>query len=292
MFLTFGNTTFEGIRLPRSWEGSYETNYSDIAIIGSKPVVQGTGEKLDEYDIEIFFHTDFCDPRAEFDALQDMRRRGVINEMIDGTGRSFGRFVITSLSVSNIMNTDDGYPIAISVALHLLEYNGNTIIIPEGEALTDEFPDSTYVAIIGGDFAYKRQIKPLPVKMSAPMQINADIVNATKKATSIKDKISSAVSFTQGMYSKISKVADEARQEFDKINEQLEKTKKIIFRAKDLKNSITMVTSALQDIKSAAEIRNFDDLLAANNFLSQSMYYLDKSKAPLAAFIGSREGGN
>lgn len=283
MFLTFGNTTFEGIRLPRSWEGSYETNYSDIAIIGSKPVVQGTGEKLDEYDIEIFFHTDFCDPRAEFDALQDMRRRGVINEMIDGTGRSFGRFVITSLSVSNIMNTDDGYPIAISVALHLLEYNGNAITTPEGEALTGE------VVITG---TYKRQIKPLPVKMSAPMQINADIVNATKKATSIKDKISSAVSFTQGMYSKISKVADEAKQEFDKINEQVEKTKKIIFRAKDLKNSITMVGSALQDIKSAAEIRNFDDLLAANNFLSQSMYYLDKSKAPLAAFIGSREGGN
>ena len=51
MFLTFANITFQGIKLPQSWDGSFETNYGQIPIIGSKPVVQGTGEKLDEYDI-------------------------------------------------------------------------------------------------------------------------------------------------------------------------------------------------------------------------------------------------
>ncbi|MDR2001405.1 MAG: phage tail protein [Prevotella sp.] len=282
MFLTFGSILFQGVKLPQKWEGTHETEYSNIDIIGKKPVVQGIGEKLDEYDIDIFLHSDFCDPRTEFEALQDIRKRGVINELVDGTGHSFGRFVITSLGVSNIINSDDGYPIAISVALHLLEYNGAGVSSPDAEAIRDEVSWNLY----------EPGASRVPVKMSAPMRINADIKNATQKASSIRDKINVAVSFTQGMYNKIAKTADEVKQEFDKVNAQVEKTKKLIYRAKDLKNSITMVNSALQDIKSAAEIRNFDDLLAANNFLSQSMYYLDKSKAPVVAFLASRESGN
>jgi len=38
-------------------------------------------------------------------------------------------------------------------------------------------------------------------------------------------------------------------------------------------------------------VKNPNDLLTANNKLTDSLYYMNKSYAPVAAFLGSREGG-
>ena len=93
------------------------------------------------------------------------------------------------------------------------------------------------------------------------------------------------------MYTKIAATADSAKSSFMQANTKVEATKKIAFRAINLSNSITMVNSALDDIKAAAAVKNPNDLLTANNKLTDSLYYMNKSYAPVAAFIGSREGG-
>jgi phage protein U len=141
MFLTFGNITFQGIKLPQTFESSFETNYGQIPIIASKPVVQGTGEKLDEHDLTAYFHIDFCTPRTEVNVLQTMRKAGTVSYLVDGTGKNYGRFVITTLQESKVTCLNDGYETSITIQIHLLEYNTNASMIKQtGSALVSQNP--------------------------------------------------------------------------------------------------------------------------------------------------------
>ena len=277
MFLTFANITFQGIKLPQSWDGSFETNYGQIPIIGSKPVVQGTGEKLDEYDITALFHIEFCTPRTEMDALQTMRKAGTVDYLVDGTGRNYGKFVITTLLESKVVCLDNGYPTAITCQIHLLEYNTNASFIKQtGTALTSQSPVP---------------VAAIPLKQSTGLSIAESVKSGQVSSAKLQASIAANPTPSDGMYTKIASSADTAKSAFIKANTKIETTKKIALRATNLKNSITMVNSALDDVKSAATVKNPNDLLTANNKLTDSLYYMNKSYAPVAAFLGSREGG-
>ena len=277
MFLTFANITFQGIKLPQSWDGSFETNYGQIPIIGSKPVVQGTGEKLDEYDITALFHIEFCTPRAEMHALQKVRKGGIVDYLVDGTGKNYGKFVITTLSESKVVCLDNGYPTAITCQIHLLEYNTNASFIKQtGSALVSQSPVP---------------IAAIPLKQSTGLSIAESVKSGQISSARLQASIAANPAPSNGMYTKIAATADSAKSSFMQANTKVEATKKIAFRAINLSNSITMVNSALDDIKAAAAVKNPNDLLTANNKLTDSLYYMNKSYAPVAAFIGSREGG-
>ncbi|MDP4201434.1 MAG: phage tail protein [Bacteroidota bacterium] len=277
MFLTFGNITFQGIKLPTSFESSFETIYGQIPIIGTKPVVQGIGEKLDEHDITAYFHTDFCTPRTEVNAMQAMRKSGTVAYLVDGTGKNYGRFVITTLQESKVVCLDNGYETAITVQIHLLEYNTNASVFKQkGSALASQNPV---------------KVTPIALKASVGALINADVLSATQASATLQNHITESSTPSAGKYQQIVSVVTSAKASITSANAKVEATKKVVFRAMNLRNSFTMVNSALDDVKAAATIKNYNDLLTANNKLTDSLYYMNKSYAPVAAFIGSREGG-
>lgn len=277
MFLTFGNITFQGIKLPQAFDGSFETMYGQIPIIGGKPVVQGTGEKLYEYDLTIYFHSDFCTPRAEMNSLHSMRIAGTVAYVVDGTGKNYGRFVITTIQESKVTCLDNGYETAITAVIHLLEYNTNSSISKQtGSALSSQNPVS---------------VSPITPKQSVGMAINADLLSGRQASAKLQSHITNSVTPSTGRYQQITSLATSAKAYFTAANKKVEATKKIVYRAINLKNSITNINSALDDINSAATVKNYSELLTANTKLTDAFYYLNKSQAPVAAFIGSREGG-
>lgn len=273
MFLQLGDYIFEGIKLPQSWAGSFATNYAQIPIIDGKPVVQKTGEKLIEFDITAEFRDEFCTPADEVEALQLYRINGNVLQLTGGDGVNYGRYVITDISIVNVRASNDGYVSAIQASIKLLEYNTTATTVKQtGAALKSSAPVEE---------------TPLSPLVPLPAQISNNISSGIVKSNEINTRSNSSTL----NYSRISSLAAEAVNAFDAANTQVESTEKVIYRAIALQNSLTSAKNAAQAVKTASDIQNFTDLMTANDNLSISVYHLKGAAAPVAAFVGSREGG-
>lgn len=274
MLLQFGDYVFQGLKLPQSWDIGFETVYAQIPIIGGKPVVQKTGEKLVEQVLTVLFSDEFCNPARELEALQLYRRNGNVHYLTGGDGQNYGRYVITEISqVNERANDSTGYISAISAVIKLMEYNTTASTVkPEGVALASN------------------KITPVVPKPASLFQA-ADLQLAlTAGKTDVKNVGSLAKSLTVN-YNKIVSLCTSAKAAFTSANAKVQQTKKIIDRATDLQLAIQNTSNAIEDVKAAAQIENLDDLLAANTVLERAMYNMDAAGAPVAAFIGSREAG-
>lgn len=278
MFLQLGKYKFEGIKLPQSWGVSYVTSFGEIPIINGKPVLQKTGLNLTEMEFSAYFNTDFCKPQDEIDQLNTSRIAGEVLQLVDGNGKNYGKFVILSVEVTNVQNLDNGYPIAITATIKIKEYNTNvTIIVNDGEALQDANPVT------------ETPIDPFP---SPGMSIELQFMIANSNTVKIINAIQKAQTFTVGMYKKVSTTAQNAKDAYDKADHIVEQAKKIVYRAQDLRQTITDCKQALSDVQAACDIHSFHDIMLANDRLSSATYNLQGANVPVVAFIGTREGGN
>jgi len=273
MFLQLGDYIFEGIKLPQSWSGSFETNYSQLPIIGGKPVIQKTGEKLIEYDLSIEFRDEFCNPESEIEALQLYRKNGNVLQLTGGDGTNYGRFVITSLSRTNVRASDNGYISAIAASIKLLEYNTTaTTIKEEGAALKSQTP-----------------VEEVPV---APMKsIAASLQNDINTGIIKSKEVSARSKATTVNYNRITELANEAVAAYDAANAKVVSTEKVIYRAIYLQSSLTSCKNAAIAVKDASDIHDFVSLMSANDDLTLAVNHLKGASVPVATFIGSREGG-
>lgn len=274
MFLILGTYKFEGVKLPQSWGLTYETEYGQIPIINAKPIVQRVGEKLQTIEIGIFLSADFCKPQDELDGLNASRKAGEVMSLIDGTGRNYGKYVITGISVTNVTNLDNGYPVAISANLSLLEYNSNKIdTVNKGIALTSNQPIAQRPAITAPSTGAAIQAK---TKLGLK---SISTVTAIKTAPSA------------GMKAKLQKTITEGKAAFASANAKVEQTKKLVYRAQNIGTAYQQCIQAFDEVSAALSNGSFNDVMAANTRLSNAGYYLKSANAPIVAFIGSREGG-
>lgn len=274
MFLQLGTYKFEGTKLPQSWGAKYETLFGQIPIINNKPVVQKIGQALDEIEIGILLASDFCVPQDELDNLNSIRSKGIVSILTDGNGKNYGKFVLTSIEVDNVQNAPDGTPLQISATIKLLEYNTNKTVT-----------DNTGIALSSNNPSAEDAITQ---KISS----GKDLMNTIKSGQKTSSNIASAVkngSFTSNKFAQISGWAASAKSSYESAQNKIENIKGFVNRAINLKIALDDAISAVESIKSAADIKNFSDLMAANTILDTSVYQLTGASSILAAFIGSRE---
>ena len=277
MFLQLGTYKFEANKIPNSWGETGEAKFSQTQIIGSKPVTQMTGLELRSTTLEILFSAEYCVPETELAKLNVSMELGEVMNLINGDGKNYGKFVITKIEKDNQACINTGTPSLVYAKIELLEYNSNTVTIEdEGLALESNEPVPEDQAI---------QIT------NEPKLIEIDISSAKQKASWISSKVKSATSLTSGMYKKISTVASEAKSALYIANVRIEATKKIITRATRLKTAISDASSSLTTLENAANIKNLSDLKNANTNVEAAMHELNGANSIVAAFIGSREGG-
>lgn len=276
MYIQLGTYKFEGIKLPQSFEIGHEMGYEEIGIIGSKPVVQRTGEKLDTLDLQAYFSTDFCIPETEIELLKSIKKSGEVLQVIDGNGKNYGKFVLKTVSVAVVSTLGNGYITAANVSLSLGEYNSNKVITVGSGA-----------GILSSGAANE-----IPGAWTDTISISIQKDISKGKASFNKVKKDSKTAPSANKFSKIKSNAAASKAAFNSANTKVNQTKKIIYRAQDLKKSLSSCASAAQSIEDAATINNYNDLLLANSRMEQSLYYLNGANAPVAALIGSREGGD
>lgn len=278
MFFALGTYQFQGIKLPQSFSISHEKNYGQTPIIVGKPIVQQTGDKLLEITIQASFHVDFCTPNDEFDKLEAIRSSAIVSKLVDGTGKNYGDFVITKLDKTAISALDNGYITYMQVNISLLEYNTNaTASAKTGSALSSQSPVAAT--------AVSESATPASTIYG---NISSGLTSANSASTLIKANTSPST----GMYSKISTLATSAKTSFDTANSQVQNTKKMVYRTLDLQNILTNAGTALTDIKTACTLKKPSDLLIANTKLESAVNSMSGARAPIAAFIGSKEAGS
>ncbi len=274
MFIQLGTYKFENAVLPQSWSSSNETVYAQIPIINGKPVLQAVGEALAELSISVYFSAEFCNPQAELDKLNQSRSNREILPMISGSGRNFGKFVISKIDQDNSVCNPDGSISGMSVSISLIEYNSYIETKATGKALTSSAP-VTEVA----------KIQPKGIALS----IQSDIDTGKTSASQISKD--SQTQPTVGKFNKIKENAQKAKDAFNSANEKINKTKKLVYRVQGLYTALGQAQTAADLVRVAAESNSFDDLMNANVLLEGAVNSINDSSAPLAAFIGSREGG-
>jgi len=273
MFLQLGLYVFEGIKLPETWGMNFATEFAEIPIIGGKPVLQKTGEKLIEHDITAKFSDEYCTPKTEVAALDISRKNGEILQLTGGDGTNYGRYVITDLQVQNVRASANGYVSAVTVSFKLKEYNSTaTTVEQNGTALANNKPTEEI---------------PVSPMISLPGSITNDINSGIETTSIINTKSKSSIM----NFAKISSLANSATGKFNAANTKIDNTEKVIYRAANLQTSLTAASNAAQSVQDAADISNLNDLLLANDLLQASVYSLKGATAPVAAFVGSREGG-
>lgn len=125
MFALLGDIQFELITHFDGFEVTKATKYARHEVMDGKPILQRTGEELDEPTIELAFHDYYCDPEKELKRLDDARKAGKAMPLIWGNGVVAGQFVIEKIRVTTQTANKYGKVMSLSASVSLLEYVEN-----------------------------------------------------------------------------------------------------------------------------------------------------------------------
>ncbi|OQS39768.1 phage tail protein [Chromobacterium haemolyticum] len=125
MFALLGDIQFELITHFDGFEVTKATKYARHEVMDGKPILQRTGEELDELTIELAFHDYYCDPEKELKRLDEARKAGKAMPLIWGNGVVAGQFVIEKIRVTTQTANRYGKVMSLSASVSLLEYVEN-----------------------------------------------------------------------------------------------------------------------------------------------------------------------
>ena len=121
-FATLGPISFTGLLTPTQISGTTGATYAVQPLINSVPDVQRVGTELREVTLGMQFHRDFCDPDAQYAAIDALRESGEVLPLTTGSGVYFGDFVIKTINRDYGYAHSDGSAWDLRLTVTLLEY--------------------------------------------------------------------------------------------------------------------------------------------------------------------------
>jgi phage protein U len=122
MYAVLGETEFELITYFDGMDLQFGANYAEHALIGRKPRLQWVGDKLDEFQLQLVFHSSFCDPEKELLKLRQMVQSAEAHQFVLGNGDYKGWFVLVDATASSKQTDKTGSLIALEATATLREY--------------------------------------------------------------------------------------------------------------------------------------------------------------------------
>lgn len=130
MFAQLGDIKFELITYFNGLNENVSYNYAQHERIENKPVLQFIGKNLQEENIKLNFHRNFCVPEDEIKNLLEVADTATPLKFIKGNGDYVGVFVIEEIGKTVEQASAEGDLLSIQVDLRLREYTGK---IPEDD---------------------------------------------------------------------------------------------------------------------------------------------------------------
>lgn len=284
MYAQLGDIKFEGLRGFNKFQRTRETVYAQVPMVNSKPRIQKTGQKLDEIDLGIMLHSEFCVPENELEKFDKARKKGEILTLMLGNGAVVGGFLVVSLS-ENIRKTDKiGNVIFLELDIKLIEHplpdRKASIALQAQEqafALDAEKVVPLRRAAIEPTIAYDALKYENTISIAAS-QINKDVDVANRipsQRPALFEKISEA---TQ----KVSEAALEMSEKVRAVQEEIDNLAQILT---DIDDTARFVS----DLSTAVESGDINQVVASNNTFQSAADSLRITSSTMVVLIAARE---
>ena len=186
MYAVLGDIEFELITYWDGFEVTSGVDYAEHPRIGGKPGLQFVGEKLDEIQLSLVFHQQFCTPDAEMARLKTARQAHQALALVFGNGDYRGWFVITDMTTTSEQTDATGNTLALNATVTLREYTGDPKKPLQPPAIQSGVPGANTMLAAA----------PSP---SGVAKLIRDGVNYAKQAQSVLNTTVSAVRVAQKM---------------------------------------------------------------------------------------------
>ena len=121
-FIMLGDVGFARMTSPTANELEKKADFAEHQVAEGKPLLQYLGPGLDSVGLSFLFHVEFSNPQECWDALVGLMDKHEAFPLSMGNGLLLGRFVITSLTRTTTITTDDGRLLGIEVRAQLKEF--------------------------------------------------------------------------------------------------------------------------------------------------------------------------
>lgn len=135
MFAQLGDIKFELITYFNGLSETVSYNYAQHERIENKPIIQFLGKNLQEENLKLNFHRNFCTPEDELKKLVEVADLATPLKFIKGNGEYVGIFVIEEIGKTTEQASPEGDLISVQIDIKLKEYTGP---IPEDEEETEK----------------------------------------------------------------------------------------------------------------------------------------------------------
>jgi len=122
MYAQLGNIQFDGLFGFSAMSQNTAEKYAEMPRIESKSDLQHIGTELETIPLTITLHREFQEPQPIIDQLREWSNAGEILPFLDGNGKVYGQFVITTLAENILVMDTDGTKIVVTVNIELKEY--------------------------------------------------------------------------------------------------------------------------------------------------------------------------
>lgn len=133
MRFTLGDINFgsDVLTAPTAFGEELSNSLPEHKVVRGKPVLQDTGEELDQRSFSFFFDETFCDPEAELAKLRAAHASREALALVPASGAYRGaRYVAVSISPKIEKTREDGRVTRVSASMKLKEATGSRVAGP------------------------------------------------------------------------------------------------------------------------------------------------------------------
>ena len=274
MNVQLGTIVLSGLNGLQEFLPKREASYAEHALLDGKPRLQNTGNALDEYQLSVFVHAQYADPKALFKQLDTARIDGEVLPLVNSTGEYLGDFVITNID-PEVMQTDAlGNWVAANIAFLIREY-----VTPDKAAA--KLADAKRTAYARSENS-PLELPFVPVKLEGPQQIEASLSESLSHGVKIDSELSTAegnVSQRALMFARAQRTIGDLKAGLSTAKEYLTKAQSIYSRTVSLRRSVDNAVVAADRLKGALNEGSPDNIFQYGREMNASMRAVKRDSA-------------
>lgn len=266
MYSQLGNIVFEQLVGFDSWQRKNEAVIPEHPLLEGKPRLQKTGQKLKQHDVTIQFHSMFCTPEVELNALNIACENGEVMPFVNGTGEYLGDFVITSINEDMKQTDAIGNIILISVSFSLLEFIvQNKITDKERQAKKKGFANTA------NSPTRKKIVLREQGEAHSIMKSQNDVRKTTNNAGNAITAAKNNAAQSESLLRKAQRNLKKAQKALQDVNRKLTEAKHAYQSTLRIKQAIVQTATYVGNAVTAASTGDIDGALNANRELQKAV---------------------
>jgi len=284
MYLQLGNIVFEALIGFTDFKRQMEATLPQHALINTKPRLARTGTELQVITGTVQFHSSFCVPEDEIQALENALNTGAILPFIYGNGRVVGNFAVSALTENRLQENGRGDIVMATLDITLKE----SVVTDSTAANQKKSQDSASALSKNNPSAVRGKLNyPGTDSMKAITAITAAQSEAGNIDT-LASKIANTLGFATHGGNMIDLSLDNLGRAMGDVSNVMNGNATLAGLAPNLPGSISTVLNGIVNMRAVLPVTDINALISANGFLQASLAQLKIDSSSISSQLISR----